>query len=273
MMLSRFTATRGLIGLAALAVCGASLPATWLLNVAPQGTASDSPESAFTLQTLEVSELVGSGTPFRREVRIAKRSDGATVLQATSVAWSRREVLIPREKLRVVIADHQKLKTTYDSSKRPGGSGARSEKAADCNPDPQHSAALGTEMILGYRTYRYPHSYEQADGTMFEQHSWLSPDLGCIDLRTEVHRRRADGTLIGTFQRTAINVQRGEPDPSLFFVPADYREVRPSEFEDTVLRDRVGQERGPAEAQRFAIPRCMKDWVDVMDRRYAALTR
>lgn len=52
----------------------------------------------------------------------------------------------------------------------------------------------------------------------------VAPQLGCISLLTVF---REDGKVTGI--RQVENIRRGEPDPALFTVPADYREASAAE--------------------------------------------
>jgi hypothetical protein len=65
------------------------------------------------------------------------------------------------------------------------------------------------------------------DGDQFTFSYWYVPDLDCRPLRQRMEWQRADGTRAVT-EKLVESVTVGEPDPSLFRVPAEYVESLPS---------------------------------------------
>jgi hypothetical protein len=59
---------------------------------------------------------------------------------------------------------------------------------------------------------------------------WLAPSLGCFEMRRKLQRTDSSGrvTSVNLYEVKSMNL--GEPDPSLFAIPASYREVPPSEL-------------------------------------------
>jgi hypothetical protein len=57
---------------------------------------------------------------------------------------------------------------------------------------------------------------------------WIAPDLGCYSLKRVTFRQKPGQPLIGATVTEVTRVTIGEPDPSLFDVPAGYAERSPS---------------------------------------------
>lgn len=74
----------------------------------------------------------------------------------------------------------------------------------------------GEELIEGYRVYVI---------SVRNLTYWLAPELGCATLR--IRTRYGDGEVSN---QHAVKIAPGEPDGALFAIPADYREVPPSQF-------------------------------------------
>jgi hypothetical protein len=80
---------------------------------------------------------------------------------------------------------------------------------------PPKEAFVGEETIAGYRTAKV------ADGTIT---SWYALDYGCATVK-----ERWEFSATEVSEKELVALVPGEPDPSLFDVPAHYREVLPSE--------------------------------------------
>jgi hypothetical protein len=108
---------------------------------------------------------------------------------------------------------------------------------------------VGYEVILGYRAVHL--SYNGTD-------EWFAPDLGCEEMKAALNVTGPDGKKIHA-ERQVLEVTTGEPDPSLFTVPADYREMSPAEadqayadkFEKGVLPSCLRRNQ-PARMEKYA---------------------
>ena len=58
---------------------------------------------------------------------------------------------------------------------------------------------------------------------------WRAPALDCTSLKAVLERTENQKTLV--FNNTVTSVTLGEPDPALFSIPSEYREVAPSEMD------------------------------------------
>jgi hypothetical protein len=65
--------------------------------------------------------------------------------------------------------------------------------------------------------------------------SWRAPSLGCLELGRKAVFLNANGSVSDTSELILEFVTQGEPDLSLFTVPAEYEEVTPSEANRRVL--------------------------------------
>ena len=101
------------------------------------------------------------------------------------------------------------------------------QRDADCMAP--GATLLGTESILGIKTYKYRRGGEVeqgnpqstgVDGTV----SWLAPSLDCFSLRNEFHFKGSPTT----FQVTS-NVTLGTPPASAFEPPVGFVELSPME--------------------------------------------
>jgi hypothetical protein len=97
-------------------------------------------------------------------------------------------------------------------------------EASLTTPKSQTCSPLGNEQMLGYRVQKVTTVPSNKPDMSLE--SWIAPDLDFVPLLQVRHR---DGK--ATTIRRAINVQPGEPDESVFALPANYRRVaKSSEF-------------------------------------------
>jgi hypothetical protein len=76
-------------------------------------------------------------------------------------------------------------------------------------------AFVGEEIIAGYRTAKIVHGIIT---------SWHALDYGCAPVK-----ERWEFSAAEVSEKELVALVAGEPDPSLFDVPAHYREVTPSE--------------------------------------------
>ena len=80
------------------------------------------------------------------------------------------------------------------------------------------------ETILGEKVIKVTRENKQ---TRWDH--WLAPGLDYIELRAELVVKDSDGTIAARTVREAVEILRGEPDPSLFEIPDSFVERSPSE--------------------------------------------
>ena len=68
--------------------------------------------------------------------------------------------------------------------------------------------------------------------------SWLVPSLGCVRVAYTIEEAQPDGTFVATTSETPLSLTIGEPDRSMFQVPADYTEMSPSHALEAVFAKR-----------------------------------
>ena len=106
------------------------------------------------------------------------------------------------------------------------------QRDADCAAP--GATLLGTESILGIKTYKYRRGGEVEPGTPESTGvdgtvSWLAPSLNCFALRSEAHFKGSPTT----FQVTS-NVTLGTPPASAFEPPAGFVELSPMEAQHKI---------------------------------------
>jgi hypothetical protein len=229
-------------------------------------SASVGARPSFTLYYTERSLVPTTGRSTERAMYYAERADGALSYGLYGPTPRRREIVNPFQKWQVTVSDLEKLKTTYDRSYIQG-TPRRRELPAACNSG--GSNLLGIDVILGYRAYHYQRPLRLGDGTSFDEHSWFVEELACLGIQQTVNRLSPSGQLTGVFEKKPITLSVGEPVPSLFAIPEDYREVRPSEYEETLLRGTIAALQGPDAAKRHVIPPHVSAYFAEMDENYA----
>jgi hypothetical protein len=71
------------------------------------------------------------------------------------------------------------------------------------------------------------------------------------------------GRVVQTFERTAVSVVVGEPEPGLFQWPADYREIPPSQANRELVEARTGKPFGSTAGDGRLNP-----GMEAMDKKY-----
>jgi hypothetical protein len=167
---------------------------------------------------LPSGDVTGQGT-----LTMALRSDGAYAERYEH--FGIQNPLIQRtidlaSGINIVVDDIRELQTTR--VKRVGAmSRARMDGTKDCLQNSLREVVVpgnivGKERIDGYATVK-----TLVNNTT----TWFAVDLGCAKVKSRT--RLEDGTIN---QKVADRITPGEPDQSLFFVPARYEEVPPSTF-------------------------------------------
>ncbi|NWG13877.1 MAG: hypothetical protein HXY20_10120 [Acidobacteria bacterium] len=137
--------------------------------------------------------------------------------------------LVPQRKSVVVSYPIKAVSTTWYSREAVQ---AYIQKPHDptCNNHPelveeaQHEMGiLGTGSFHGVSVVKHVRETEEA---IIE--TWESPECSCEAVLTRATWRNPDGTVQGTTEQIATAIHLGEPDPSLFEIPADFAEKPPS---------------------------------------------
>jgi hypothetical protein len=118
---------------------------------------------------------------------------------------------------------HSALKavTTFHLDQRQAD-GARRQQSCDGDATAIRSTMMGYEVVSRQR----PNDIPNLPSHIPDIEVWMAPALGCIRLEERWNR---DGRL--TMIRQAENIRLGDPDPSLFEVPADYTELSPMQVD------------------------------------------
>jgi hypothetical protein len=227
--------------------------------------------------TLIIEERIGNVSGTASVIRsrfFARRSNGARASgpSGSDDGSQIREVILLAEGKSILISDLTRTKCTFysqspdrttEAPKDTGGPNVQVE--ANCRKAANERAYLiGGETVLGIPAYRYDSRETDAQGQTEELARWLSPALGCRALREIGKKYGPGGSLIGQFERHAVQVLRGEPDDALFQVPEDYVEVRPSEQSLAILRA-IDPERTPPPSWFGTLHR--------LDQRYESMQR
>lgn len=153
------------------------------------------------------------------EYTYSVRSDGSTLLR--SVGTVSQRILNYSSGLQVDTNEQALTKTSINKAKENPANWQRdpdsrcldSLAGTPMNSSPE--AFIGEETIAGYRTAKI------TNGSVT---SWHALDYGCALMK---ERWEFGGTEVS--EKELVSLVPGEPDPTLFDVAPQYREVRPSE--------------------------------------------
>jgi hypothetical protein len=242
------------------------------LSVRPSRSQSGGSPVPFTAEYTETSTNPNSGVSAQKHLFWAVKSDGSRSLGSTDDLDHQRLVKDLPHKREIVLSDHAKLKTTYDYSFAFATMPPRPARIA--NPTCMQNtrvpyASLGEDVVAGYRTFHYQAPLKNdADGTTEDHHYWYAPDLDCFEVLLKAYKHDSTGTLTGVFEKRITRVRMGEPEPQLFEIPADYREVRPSELEQAAITGKVRTREGSDAADKLVVPEGIRRNWDALDRKY-----
>ncbi len=223
--------------------------------------------SPFTMQYIQTVTNVTRGTSFALDMFWAVRSDGARAFGLAGISPRRRTVVDPVQKIYAHLSDAYRLKSTYDYRNYPV-TPRRIPYGAKCYPPGNEFLYVGDDVILGYRAHHYIMKPFPGSSENQESHYWLAPDLGCYKIQHVMYVRDENGAITNVFEEKPAKITKDEPDPALFAVPADYREVRPSEFERALLYGMIQQREGYEGVGRHIIPEStLKGWA-IADEKY-----
>ena len=197
-------------------------------------SAAQSTQQPYTVIVEETSSNQKNGHEHGRRRYMAYRSDGARASGPYGDFNDRtaiREVVVPAAGYSVVINDFTKTKSTFYA---PLPTKAVLVPAQDptekCQSKaPKNGRLKGEEVIQGLRSFLYEQTAANSDSGDVQLHVWLAPEVGCKPIREIGIKFDGQGKELARFIRTVSEYRLIEPDPALFSVPGDYREVKPSE--------------------------------------------
>jgi hypothetical protein len=85
-------------------------------------------------------------------------------------------------------------------------------------------AAQPGEVILGYRTARFVQDSPSRRSTV-----WLSPDLGCVEVRTLMEFKDKAGNITDWSDQVVTSITKSV-DPLMFSIPKSYELIDPEEL-------------------------------------------
>jgi hypothetical protein len=165
----------------------------------------------------------------------AVRSDGSTVTASLTPEgdlkslpqFGDRTVYLHPQGQYVYVLDKLKLKSTTPLK----ASSRMLPPNPTCSPaDDGKSKPLGTDTVVGWLTYIYERSDTAANGSRETRTRWLVPALDCREVQSRLELTPAAGPARIMWNRP-VSITAGEPDPALFAVPGEYRDVSPGELE------------------------------------------
>lgn len=180
----------------------------------------------FTATIIDSHYSPGSSEPKASETYVvAMRADGVEVTirssQFQGKTYERSQIFNPIAKTRVSVEPITRSRTTYYLP-NPAVSGLLSvrEACSQANDLPV-STTLGARAVL---------MKSSAHDPMARVDQWQAPDLGCLVLRETWHQQDpATGIVYNYRVIAATQLRRGDPDPALFEIGADFVERSPSQ--------------------------------------------
>ena len=148
---------------------------------------------------------------------MALRGDGAFMFRM-GTAEEKKTLSLPTGE-DIVIIPKTAMKTTYlrkaDPRERIRDPATSCTKTLSGKSLSDSVTVLGEETISGHRTVKHQ------TGRITQ---WFALDCGCalVQRRVDIGRQPA------VSETRLVSLRKGEPDPSLFLVPAHYKEVKPS---------------------------------------------
>jgi hypothetical protein len=191
--------------------------------------------------TIKEVELDGGGV-VRKKSTLRIRSDGATSVSLSAPGSNLAEVLtmitFPDGR---VVRSIPTLKILSTTSRPVGSSGALvlPQWTSDCRQLKAGTAPVGqvlrSDQFLGRTVFVVDTANTLTNGSnrQLDFVHWRSPELGCISLKSERYGIGPDGSKKVLSVELATEITEGIPDPDYFSVPADFKEVPPSEIENS----------------------------------------
>ena len=159
----------------------------------------------------------------------AIRSDGSTVEvnahglipEPDGTPRELRMILDLSKPARLTVYPALSAVTTFPLDQREADGERRQQTSCGGGATAVKSARMGYEVVSQRPTRDIPNLPSHFP----DVEVWVAPALGCIRLEETMRR---DGKAVSV--RQAENIRLGDPDPSLFEVPADYQELSPMQL-------------------------------------------
>jgi hypothetical protein len=176
--------------------------------------------------------------PRRMRRMMAFRSDGSSVTATLPAQeadginpsfFGDRYVYLRSDRTQVYVLDQLKLKSTTVMS---GDGPVKQLPPLDPKCGGTSHAVkrfLRMDQYEGYDVYVYERTFPGTPGNLDTETQWVTPLLDCLSLQSTLDRKESGE--IKHFHNYVNSIVVGEPDPKLFNVPQDYREVSPSQME------------------------------------------
>jgi hypothetical protein len=186
-----------------------------------------------TIITEELAWGKSATSPIETHQLLAVRSDGARVARSLPSgkhnsgmeAWNIR---LPEHGQYIVFVDAVKSQSTFYSEPLPASLARTVRKNRDdCHDPSQDVEALGKESTAGVEAFGYKRKESSHRGE-YVLIAWKAPSLNCRTIKFERYWVEKDSLRL-VFQKTALSILKGEPDPKYFKLPDGYREMTPSQ--------------------------------------------
>ncbi len=155
----------------------------------------------------------------------ARRSDGSLVLDASALDGVHTRIIKRADGVKITTNNQTGAKTTVAVGQVVLHGQKRTPESNCLKQGSGHSfhneRMDGEETLHGYRTVKVV-----AGG----QTIWYAPDLGCVMLQMRWVWPASNGMPPSVTTKTAMTIELGEPDESLFRSPPDFDELSPSEY-------------------------------------------
>jgi len=187
-------------------------------------------EKSFNPHTGEVVMVLGK--------YFARRADGSTSSGPQAAPSDMiREVIAPRQGISVVLSDLSRTKSTFYGKPRESNTshGTRCEAFLHGG-----NRLVGEGNLFGYKVVQFEDkASEKGPDYTVETTIWRAPDLHCQPLKHIAIRTNHSGIVTGRFERSVVKVIQDEPDPVLFEISPDYREVKPSDLSRAIFETKT----------------------------------
>lgn len=123
-----------------------------------------------------------------------------------------------------VRGDLKEIQTSSFPPDSPTGSGLNLRNPATGCKQPYAGRIMGDVEMVGEETllgYRVIHLRYRRDG----RDQWFAPDLGCEELKAELHTTIPNNVRPLNVHRIATSITLGEPNPALFTIPTGYKQI------------------------------------------------
>lgn len=165
----------------------------------------------------------------------ASRADGAVVTRTAAEDSDPVSTIVtpePPQEVKVDYARQIKTTTPIKSAGFLDSILGRAYQGTNCSEiaKRQQGALLGEERYLDVPVAVYGLGGFVPSQGRHEEIRKMAPSLNCFALYRDIIWVNKDGVLTSRTTYTATQVRIGTPDPELFHIPANAREVKPSEF-------------------------------------------